>query len=306
MRHITRSATNVVPSRRGETACEQRCKESIQVRLSQWQSRLKVIAQYSRYKETFFKYSYFIVFFRYVSRIFISSIHTIHFFSPCLLNYREKLLINSIATDFISRRMRRNDLVTKGKRYNCHVIMRILICKRAFTIGLVLFPLSLPSARWPLIHTYTSEIPANYNHACLTCATVWFINHRLAAGRSRIFSHRQSVVIFSVVIFMSKCRARHRIIPDPFTNPSPIDDPLRVISNTEMDEPFDAERKWFDGNAKQSISRDRQWLLSLSADLCKLTVPKTRVRLPVRLSVWTRAKQNDGTEEGNRNPLARA
>lgn len=166
--------------------------------------------------------------------------------------------------------------------------MRILICKRAFTIG---DPRSLPphpcaSIPWPLIHTCTSEIPANYNRPCLTCATVWFINHRLATGRSRIFSHRRSAVIFSVgihvVIFMSKCAASH--YPQPsLANPRRSTTPSRTSN---------ADRRWASrlmrsANGSMEMRNDRlvrdgQWLLSLSANLCKLTVPKMRVRPSAR------------------------
>jgi len=102
--------------------------------------------------------------------------------------------------------------------------------------------------------------------------------------RSRIFSHH--AVIFSVgihvVIFMSKCGARHRIIPDPLANPRRSNPFAYSERGWEMGESFDANGSM--ETRKRSISRDGQWLLSLSANLCKLTVPKTRVRL----FVWTR------------------
>lgn len=194
--------------------------------------------------------------------------------------------------------------------------MRILICKRAFTIGdpRSLPPHSLRHPPWPLIHTCTSEIPANYNRACLTCATVWFINHRLATGRSRIFSHRRSAVIFSVgihvVIFMSKCAASH--YPQPsLANPRRSTTPSRTSN---------ADRRWASRLMRSAngsmetrndrLVRDGQWLLSLSANLCKLSAENARplVRssaFDVRLSVWPRrgAQRNGETEEGNRKPV---
>jgi len=133
-------------------------------------------------------------------------------------------LANSTPTGFM-RSTNAGNPVTKGKHHNCHVIMRILICEPTFTVS-HRAPFSLAPAHM--------EIAANYNHVYLTCATVWFINHRLATRQSRIFSHGWSAtVIFSAgihtVIFMSKCgRVLHYRRPSGGRSAAPAITPSRI------------------------------------------------------------------------------
>ena len=120
---------------------------------------------------------------------------------------------------------------TKSKRHNCHVIMRILICNSVPPPPP--FPLvnSLP---FPFPSLYfvrgavsrgqrreTRAIAANYNHGCLTCVRVWFINHRPATGQfspptpapapsTRIFSRRRAP---PVIPSLAKSAARCNLFP---------------------------------------------------------------------------------------------
>lgn len=162
--------------------------------------------------------------------------HIFPFFAPTQLPARK---VNWQIWQILSVRQTRSRKSRNERqtRHNCHVIMRILIRKRAF------IP-SVSSLPCPISYTHARKWNPSKLQSCLfdVRATVWFINHRLGCGNSpeyfrtvgecRNFLHRYT----RVVIFMSECGRAFCIIPDslcPTASLHPFDVPSRTRKGAE-------------------------------------------------------------------------